>query len=724
MIDHLHAAKGTTEVKKVAVKRGRGAVVRAGWIHIIPISATLTITILNLYGYYIGKELVGPSGYDDQKLLLLQFLAKLHELFITASLTTVLFGTVRHNLLQPNGLPFGALFAGFQFRDISFLVSKEFWSILFAKLDKVPRRTALWTLVILCTFLSVSVGPSSAILMRPRLDYWPAGGTEFWIDIPQQDLWSTEVTASSVPSSCTVDTGDPACPHGDWQTIAQDYMSYWHDIRLDDVPLPFGISMPGHKAVRFLVATSRSEALVDPQPFTVATVPSYGLAYGVSEAARLWYVASFSLRDDPARRFWSLNDARQSVQAQQPVVQARCLQWSASSFSEDAYHKYGTSNGSVPFCDLSDFEYYLHSQHGNLPVSNNSSLGPSSYASILQTAYNSSIPNVLWVADVVQKIGPPALGVIITVPQNSQYEAQIYSCSTDARMARSAIRHVRSLGYVEGFPQDSQAEPHFDMVTLQAKGTYAANNSWPKISIDETWAGEYLDTIISIDNTTVFQDMLSVAGLWNTSHVIDQTDALYAIESLLATTLVNGISRRDYEADFAGTLKGEPHGLDFQPTDPRAQVNCTEWCSQIMPSRAGSIGYGGNAFDINATDMQNSTKFTLKAEVNGYAYTSRGNTAKFAIAVLFLHVLIAFLYIFYNLKTAMISTKWASIAELVALAVRSIPPDALENTGAGIELFENYKIRSRVVDRDGRLQLVIDGARGEYLDVIPGQEYG
>jgi len=60
-----------------------------------------------------------------------------------------------------------------------------------------------------------------------------------------------------------------------------------------------------------------------------------------------------------------------------------------------------------------------------------------------------------------------------------------------------------------------------------------------------------------------------------------------------------------------------------------------------MPSYNQPIGYGGNAFDTRTSEHENSTKFTVRVETNGYAYSSRGNTAKFAIAVLYLHMLIA-----------------------------------------------------------------------------------
>jgi len=36
---------------------------------------------------------------------------------------------------------------------------------------------------------AATFGPSSAILMIPRLEYWPAGSTDIWVNATLQDLW-------------------------------------------------------------------------------------------------------------------------------------------------------------------------------------------------------------------------------------------------------------------------------------------------------------------------------------------------------------------------------------------------------------------------------------------------------------------------------------------------------------------------------------------------------
>lgn len=698
---------------------------KAGRVHLIPIIATIILLVFNLNGYYIGSELAGPSGLDDQKFFLLQFAAKLHELAILASLTNILFSMIRHDLATAGGLPFGALFAGFQFKDISFLWSLEFWGVARAKMMRGHRRWTIVTLVIVCTFLSLSAGPSSATLMRPRLDLWPAGGSHFWLNMRDHELWSTNVTSSQVPPSCATDDGDPDCPYGDWQTIAQDYLSYWRFVQLSDDPLPYALNMPGNKSVRTIMATTRSPLLWVQLPMTVATVPSLALAYGLAELDRLWIFAAGDLRGQSTWRFWSRQDVIFSLTAKQPVVHARCLSANASAYDDDMFKKYNINNQSVPFYDLHDMETYkAMKKDKDFAVT---AVPFPSKPPILDAANSSSEPDVHWVDIGSLREGEAALGAILTVPSNSQYDPWIYMCTVDARIAPAALRADKSRSelIVEGFSQDGRQKNKYSHWSMQQYGTYGSNNTWPRFSIDPDWADSFLNPVIASDNTTSFQSMMGSAGLWNTSEVVDLEDARFAVESLLVTTIVNGLSRRDYMADFAGTLKGDPQGLDRETTGSHEtdSLDCGEWCKEMMPAHNRPMGYGGNAFNVSTAEQQASTKFTMNVDAQGYAYSPKGLAAKFAAGVLLLHLSIALCHWMYTFWKKESFSSWAKISELVALAMSSTSSEVLINTGAGIESIDIFKKETKIVERDGRLQLAIDVPSGRYPTVKPNELY-
>jgi hypothetical protein len=78
-------------------------------VHLLPSAASIAVIALNLKGFFIGFELAGIPGHDAESTAALQVTAKLQELLIIASVATVVFHKLRHDLLHGRGLPFGLL---------------------------------------------------------------------------------------------------------------------------------------------------------------------------------------------------------------------------------------------------------------------------------------------------------------------------------------------------------------------------------------------------------------------------------------------------------------------------------------------------------------------------------------------------------------------------------------------------------------------------------------
>lgn len=66
---------GFREERKVAIYRNRFYAVVRSTVHIAPVTAAMALVVLNAAQYYVGGELAGPVGQDDQKLNALQFAA-------------------------------------------------------------------------------------------------------------------------------------------------------------------------------------------------------------------------------------------------------------------------------------------------------------------------------------------------------------------------------------------------------------------------------------------------------------------------------------------------------------------------------------------------------------------------------------------------------------------------------------------------------------------------
>ena len=173
--------KGYTEQTKIGIRKSRMTALLRALIHIVPVTVALWEIVLNWNTYFVGN--------DVYTLIYYQFLAKLHEIAIQASLSAVIFSYVRYELMLGDGIPFGALFSGLQISQASYLWSMEFWGAIFSRSISANVKIRLLSVIAASIFLAAVTGPSSAILLVPRLDYWPAGSTDIWINITSDKLW-------------------------------------------------------------------------------------------------------------------------------------------------------------------------------------------------------------------------------------------------------------------------------------------------------------------------------------------------------------------------------------------------------------------------------------------------------------------------------------------------------------------------------------------------------
>lgn len=175
--------KGLHEPTKIAIRKDRVIALLRSLIHVIPISVALCEIILNWNTYYVGVSVYTQAVY--------QIVAKTHELAIQASLATILYSYIRYEMTVGNGIPFGALFSGLQISQISYMWSMEFWGSVRTAHLPLRRKTGLLALIIISIVLASLSGPSSAVLLVPRLDFWQAGSTDVWVNATFEDLYPT-----------------------------------------------------------------------------------------------------------------------------------------------------------------------------------------------------------------------------------------------------------------------------------------------------------------------------------------------------------------------------------------------------------------------------------------------------------------------------------------------------------------------------------------------------
>ncbi|KAI4176880.1 MAG: hypothetical protein LQ343_000737 [Gyalolechia ehrenbergii] len=663
------------ETRKVAIREDRLIAALAGTIHIIPASIAISIAALNSYGYYIGEELAGPQGQDDEKLAGLQLAAKLHELTIQASLAAMLLQYIRHEVALQKGLPFGALFAGHLFKDVSFLWSSEFWGTANGTFANRQDKWKLIILLVICTIIGLTAGPASATILKPRMGNWPAGGTDFWINATAAELWSTDAAAAEVPVTCSNDTSDKSCPHGDWQTLAYDYFPYWSRLEKKGY-LPDTLRIPGLKSIRELYPKIRSTSQQYSQRFSAATTQYSVVADSIAETGRLWgwvVAAAWRSKGQPWR-FWSHKEATFTVLAYQPIVHARCANNSLLILS--------SPKDEVRFYDLRDIAAFR--KNGDFPLIVESH---STYANIDNTNIG---PSLTWTTISQPSNKTTALAAIVVIPGEEKGTPGIFACTVDARVAPAKIQSTRNLYKIV----TSHLKPSSTWMPAGTDATYGGSNTWPAISIEPQWAA-YLNPKTGEGNSTVFQTLTAAAGLQDMNSLEGSTTG-YLIESVLATMIVNGLARRKYKHGIIGDLKD----WDFDSDLP----TCDSWCREMMPLH-GSMGDGGSVYTLGESPQMNATKLTMRAESTGYAYSPKGFTTVLSIAILSTYSCIVLTHWAYMIWVKESSNSWQSSSEIAALAMNSRPTEALYNTGAGVETSRIFRQRVRIVSVGEKVEL-------------------
>lgn len=690
--------RGLTEQAKVAMTENRWYAVLRSLIHLVPIVAALTLIALNCSYYYVGGELAGSVGQDDQKLAALQFAGKLHELLMLASIATIVFAYIRRELCFGEGIPYGVLSAGLDVENLSFLYSPELWSAAWAHWYRRRNKWILIILLVFCTLLAVTVGPSTNNLMRPRLKDWPAGGTKFWVSAPQSVLLPDQLDSSPQLEHCLHDTGDLACPYGDWRLIESQYHAYWPRLQpMGSMPETINLNSPLSR--RTMTLRQRRSSIVngiDTRAIwdninTVASTQHSVLSDALNELARLWsYTAA---NHSGKQRFEFRKDAKFKVTAPQPVTQTRC--W-ARSFTDPRTvaldHLAFPNLLGYTGCSTTATENCLYEDVSQFTITKNATF----LAVVKDLLQQNSQPSLLWVDDGEAKPENSSITAVAAFPSTNAGDTKLFACTIDLKIAHTELESRRNdVKGTAGYPN-----------AMLVHGTSPPD--WHRVQITPTWA-RLLNPSISYDNPsmTAFSSMAAVAGVWNNSLPAKEYDYTRIVESVLNAMVVNGAARQTYNDSMVGTLRG--------PTNPLTQWEGGEWTKYFFPSKG--LGFNGpqsifnepvHNLDNTTATANTSSMYIMYAHVNGYAWTPTGKAQLAAIVTLGFYVFLASAHVIVSVWDKKSSSAWDSVPEMVALAAQSRPAPPLQNTGAGIHTVGPLKQKVRIRNINGHLEYIFD----------------
>ncbi|KAK5167424.1 uncharacterized protein LTR77_007123 [Saxophila tyrrhenica] len=728
-------------------------------VHAIPTLGTIVLFWFNFAKYFIGSTLAGIATPQAQSIdrLALQVTAKLYEVFVIVSLTTIIMDEVRENLIvEKGGLPLGLLFSHKQFSDFLYLRSHEFRAGC-KGIASIRKRALFAWLIITCSLVALFVGPSSAILIIPTWHTkWPAAGASIWLN---GDLSPSQLDIGTIGNElCLNYTDDRSILDTmDWTYASCPWAGFPHFKRYFDAPAT-GAS---HHV------TYNSRTFV--QDITLQWADGLNSIYAV-DAVRTWAVSSNFAIAVFARHIATVNwpqalrlvigpnnhgvrhqyayalsnGTTASVEAQVPVVRTECFlaQDHTAGIPSDPPSE---NEQYLPFPIIPDYSgsrwgaYYIP-----VPIVESSHTAtqwvdiPSSPS---MTNYNSSLSHYPSAFLIIRNASTFQSDVTCSIQADWVPGTHVTSLvSWEITTNQAAQLGDKNLAYLKQWMNDvapsgdSQNEP----TLLGPSPEFQKPANWRQISISPTWL-DILTPELSPDRpgwTTLASVLDAVlaqqdSAAWVPFEVYSESWHFEQINAVITSFVADGLSRLGWEENYAWALNRD---TVFNTQDSsNASVSGWNYAQQEWE------GVWSALIRKKATLLPNilyrhadGQNYTLQIALEGYGMRIGGLAYKLALLVVFIYIALVFYHIQFVVRKnrkSHGSDSWSSLIDMLVLAQTSNPPDtALRNTCAGVATHATLKlpvtVRSVKSEKLGRekVQLLVYQDGGQ--TVVPDEAYG
>lgn len=165
----------------------------------LPLATTASLVYLNVQSVYWGDTQANRT-WQNTMLNSLQFAAKLHEIWNGSSVAYMVSHYIVFMLAKAKGIPFGLLGAGLQIGDLRFFTRRSFWLSFECSHGRKLSIYLFALFVLFCSILTTLSGSSSAIAMRPSLDWWQMTNNTLVFRFPTKfELWPINLLEPLAP---------------------------------------------------------------------------------------------------------------------------------------------------------------------------------------------------------------------------------------------------------------------------------------------------------------------------------------------------------------------------------------------------------------------------------------------------------------------------------------------------------------------------------------------
>ncbi|KAM0541613.1 hypothetical protein ACHAPJ_013160 [Fusarium lateritium] len=630
-IQALGASMQKKNKRQVPIVKDRLTAVLAALVHLPAIAGIITLSFYIFKNYYIGKELQGTPDHDVEKKLGIQFAAKLMEMFIVLSFNAIVFSMIRHEFTNGQSVPYGALVAGQQISDISFLWSEEFFSIVKGKFSQTWKKIAFITTVFICTIMALGASSLSAVAMMPQEGDWRAGGSFVYFNGTREEMFPAELTEEHTFGSVCNVTGNELCPSWQWDVINSQLISKLplsgqvdNGLFVRRPPSEILVSGTSSTLVNLVVEIREKWFNLNSPNHTVAKMPHLGPAEACVLSSLHWEQAA----DDSAKRgqtrFNNVQKLEHKLGAPMPITNTRCELTSVDS----------TKAKTILFPDFVTFPPTTLNVTKDVVGDWLSDVLP-----------DLKKPEVLWF-DSVPIIAKTSVGVVVAVPSNkSQEAADIYGCVVDARWITTELSGDAVAMVSKGYPPFSGA------IATRLGGSWIANEGYgQRVHIAPSFA-KYLNPVDTRTNRTIIHEMLLNSGIWTPDGKGSRTPE--HVEAIVGGLTANGLGRATPNITAITTL-ADPDG---------------EWWKSFMPQDGKVFGPGGSPYSVSDENKEHFFKTEMETWVTGFAFADNSLTMRGAMGVFYVYALLVIAYSIWSIWSGITSSSWESVPDLLALAL-------------------------------------------------------
>ena len=688
-------------------------------LHMIPLSITIAIFTLNALGIY-WQDLGRPN--QNTILQALQYAAKAHELTMTASLTAIAVHQVQHRLDSPKGVPLGFLTAGFQLSDPIFFCGKEFLGGARARVQQGEQWhfSTLTYLLFLGFALTSVVGPSSAVAMIPRLDWWKvsetnAFGPEYrdrlYFNRTEVELWPANITNEIYAnlSACT----PYSAPNQDCAVEAADSVGPWITLHQSEGTSPNITVFQDFEVARYLTSQGGPP---ENSSWTVSSTVGSIFAEDLNHYWD-WLAENSSLPTRVSRPLLRPSFINKNFSIRKPLVQAQCQTYFDPDWEHGIFEFPHDELLTPPLYEFRNTTWGLNNEFVLSLKGNDSDIG-----NLNDTAHPWILFDWFDTASNFSNEGAPSIGAVtIYKALNRSIELidAMTVCSFDGRWvpveyyldpkdtrtiyqdspnpmdivnrrskeaAKELIQMRMTLDWANtlNIRSTSSYDPLATVVEQMLEGFSGGGNFIFPESPRTSAAGYVMKTIDWRLSTAL--GLYLTEGLAHAFSDQSKGSMLYRQAPEVSESYVRYLNDINQPALKEGYRNGKLDWVEMR--DPR-------WNSSILPwdEWAPQNGYTEMVFNIQR---------------NGYGYGFDGVPIKLAATALAIYIVLVCAHIFSLLVNRRIYKGSSRISHMLALAWNSVPTDELRNISAGTESSQTWGQVVRIKKEDQCLQLELE----------------